>query len=164
MEFNEIESKSSPGSWSTCDMASLQEVGGVAAGRASERQHEKSIKKYVKSMFSELKKQVESSCNDPSELTSYINSLFYDENPVDLCLKLTHRCCNEVAHGSRCIKKWKIIHEQLLTLANKPPRIQKPIFLIRKRQNQSFRLLLSESQPSWIHRLFLQPYLVLGNN
>ena len=55
-------------------------------------------------------------------------------------------------------------HQQLITLANNRSQLQKPIFLIRKRKNQSFNLLLSESQPSWIHRLFLQPYLVSGNN
>lgn len=164
MEFQEIESHSSSESRSTCDIASLQELSGLTPNKELQKQQTKKIKKYVKSMLSELKTRIDYSETDPSDLSNYINSIFYDETPADLSLKLNHRCCTEDTHDSRCTKKWKVIHEQLITLANKPPRLQKPIFLIRKRQNQSFRLLLSDSQPSWVHRLFLQPYLVLGNN
>ena len=162
MEIYEFDEKSSPESWSTCDIGSLQDLSGLTPTQKRENNESSKVKNYVRIMFSKLKSQIKSSNNDFSELTNYINSIFYDENPDNLCKVLSHNCCNEDNHGSRCLKKWKTIHKQLLTLVSENPQQRKLIFTIRKRQNPSSKLLLNESQPFWIHRLFLQSFL--GNN
>ena len=162
MEFDEIDDKSSPASWPTCDTANLQEVSGVTENK--EKQQNQITKKYLKKMLSEIRRSLKPSCRSPSELTNYINSIFYDENIEILCEAFKHHCCDAEKHNIRCLKKWKTIQNQLIELSNKAPKQPKLIFSIKKRQNQTSRLLLSDTQPYWIHKLFLQSYLVLGNN
>jgi hypothetical protein len=159
MENYDIEGNFSPDSWSTCDIASLHDGPGSTQKESSGPK----VKSYVKKIFFAIKLQTNALKSNFSDLNNYINSIFLEEIPESLCQKLDYYCCNKKKHGNHCIKKWKNIHEQLLALAseaNEP----KMVFSIRKRQNQTSRVLLNESQPHWIHRLFLQTFLVMSNN
>ena len=67
-------------------------------------------------------------------------------------------------NGSRCLARWDGVNEGLTDCESEASQEPKLIFSIKKRQNTSSKLLLDKSQPSWIHRMFLQSLLVLGNN
>ena len=164
MEFYEIEGKSSPDSWSTCDISSQHDISALTSKDTSEKLSRKKLKRDSKMIFSTLKQLATPSTNDLSQLTNSINYVFEDESPDNLCKKLNYKCCAGDKHGSRCMKKWKEIRECLLSQASKSLQEPKLIFSIKKRQSPSFKVLLDKSQPSWIHRLFLQSLLVLGNN
>ncbi|OMJ89615.1 hypothetical protein SteCoe_8148 [Stentor coeruleus] len=164
MDFYEIDDKSSPDSWSTCDLSSQQDTPAIIKQELSEKCGHLKRKNSIKSIFSTLKSFANSSKNDPNILADYINSVFEDESPDNLCIKLNYKCCNLEKHGTRCMKKWKEIQEALITMANECSEKPKQIFSIKKRKNQISKVLLDKSQPSWIHRLFLQSLLVLGNN
>ena len=108
-------------------------------------------------MLSEIRQSINPSCKDSIELNNYINSIFDDENLENLFQRLNYRCCNKKIHIIRCLKEWKIMQSQLIEFANKV-RNNLSHFLIRKRQKSNLKLLLSETQPNWIQRLFLQGY------
>ncbi|OMJ88874.1 hypothetical protein SteCoe_9077 [Stentor coeruleus] len=164
MDFYEIEDKSSPDSWSTCDMSSQQDLNATPAKEISEKCRILKQRKSIKSIFSTLKSFINPPTNDSTPIIDYINSTFNDESLENLSSKLNFKCCSLKKHSSGCMKKWKNVQDALISLAMDYSQEPKMIFSIKKRKSQGSKVLLDKSQPSWIHRLILQSLLDISSN
>jgi hypothetical protein len=164
MEYYESEERSTPDSCSTSDISSQNEYSGNFSKGSSKNLKQTKLKHFTKSIFSLIISQETSLASDSLELKSWINDQILNECPDFLNEKFQYRCCENEKHSAYCFKKWEKIRESLIMMVDESLQESKPIFSIRKRPARDSKILLSSSQPSWIHRLVVQGLMLTSNN
>lgn len=153
MEPIVIDHRSSPSSWSTCDLSSQTEFLHQPSSHYSKTDWKATKKELPNLILSWLKSQCGSSFTKIG-LLSAIEDIF-TENLDFLIEKFRYNCCLKKRHGSSCFSKWKKIKERVKILASEISEDEKPIFKITRREKSAKNLLLDKSQPFWVHRILV---------
>lgn len=153
MEPIALDHRSSPSSWSTCDLNSHTEFVPPPSTHYSKTDWKTTKKELPNLILSWIKSQCGSSFSKIG-LSSSIEDIF-NESLEFLIGKFRYNCCPRKRHGSSCFRKWKKIKERVKILANKITEDEKPIFKITRREKSTKNVLLDKSQPFWVHRILV---------
>lgn len=153
MDYYSSEERSIPDSCSTSDVGFNGESSQL--GSKSKIKNFKG-KKFIKDIFVILKAKFCHLLDDPFELKFEINQEFINNSCETLVEMLEFQCCNNEEHGAYCEKKWYRIRKEILDLVDEELKSSRDVFVIRKKQNSKFKVLLDRSQPYWIHKIMVQ--------